>query len=679
MSLTEHEQPHLKFLLDRMDAAIDLMAEFPSHAAQEASASGDVPHDPEGLDRFLRSLIDTWPPGTFDVFVELSLVLSDCIFTATERLSLREREALQLFTRYKHLSGQEDADLAYDVLYAKTVTTLLGPRVFNWLLTPGQEGLCKLQPHEMSRANWYLLWQMRHQIGLEHELRRMGAFDPQQSKLVSAAAWTMAALAAHMHQSVFVSEGEGHLSAVTAGSLTVSLGRGTETIAALWPSSMQRVIKVLREAVVSETVDACDMMWVAAGMARVMAHSAGRSEPETDAYEYLLFLSHRGSDVKKELTQSILQLGVPPEVFLDCVSLPRGLVNRHFVFRSLARSGVVLVVDSPHFNESAWCRKEAWLAEALARHDQVKLIRVAGYERAIPYIELAAKIDEPTAPDDGTREVALAQEGFENDDEGRDTPWVCNRILRDIDYWARTPNLYSAKEKGLPVDFFEPMLNWLRAECERPTADTDALRTSLLAHVDPLFSDLAAVINRLESTPRQDGLYAASDLCAAAAQLTVAALSLRTRAYSKMETRRRIVALNRVIVRIIQQAQNTPDPGTEKLLNYFLLAAGATTLDLAGEDRFELPRLGLNQLVSGVAICRDGLLLLDVRKPGPGRDSILKLVLLMVTHDLGSVGVLQDGAAPVHHTVIDGASLEVLPCVTLYEGMESLFPEVISQ
>ncbi len=146
-----------------------------------------------------------------------------------------------------------------------------------------------------------------------------------------------------------------------------------------------------------------------------------------------------------------------------------------------------------------------------------------------------------------------------------------------------------------------------------------------------------------------------------------------------METRRRIVALNRIVIQVIGLVSDAPEAIAKRLLEYLMLAAGATALDLAGEDHYELPHLGLNQLVSGVAISRDGLLLLDARNPGPDRDFILKLVLLMVAYDIGSVGLLQDGAAPVHHMVIEGASIEVLPCVTLYEGMESLFPEVISR
>ena len=51
-----------------------------------------------------------------------------------------------------------------------------------------------------------------------------------------------------------------------------------------------------------------------------------------------------------------------------CLTLPRGVVNRSFVFGSLARSERILIVETENFHESVWCRKEAWAADALSRH-----------------------------------------------------------------------------------------------------------------------------------------------------------------------------------------------------------------------------------------------------------------------------------------------------------------------
>ncbi len=70
---------------------------------------------------------------------------------------------------------------------------------------------------------------------------------------------------------------------------------------------------------------------------------------------------------------------------------------------------------------------------------------------------------------------------------------------------------------------------------------------------------------------------------------------------------------------------------------------------------------------------RGGLLLLDTREPGPQRDLVLQLIVLIVSNGLGSVGIVQDAADEVHRGRIDDFSLTVLPCVTLYPGMDDPF------
>jgi len=80
--------------------------------------------------------------------------------------------------------------------------------------------------------------------------------------------------------------------------------------------------------------------------------------------------------------------------------------------------------------------------------------------------------------------------------------------------------------------------------------------------------------------------------------------------------------------------------------------------------------------VQQVAVLRDGVLLLDVRGKGPRRDLNLKLLLALVTHNIGSVGMIQTSTDMVHELAIDGRSLSILPCVTLHPGMESIFPEL---
>ena len=58
------------------------------------------------------------------------------------------------------------------------------------------------------------------------------------------------------------------------------------------------------------------------------------------------------------------------------------------------------------------------------------------------------------------------------------------------------------------------------------------------------------------------------------------------------------------------------------------------------------------------------------------RDLYLDLLLLLVDHNVGSVGLVQGAADTVHELQVHGRSLAVLPCVTLHPGMDGLFPEL---
>ena len=101
-----------------------------------------------------------------------------------------------------------------------------------------------------------------------------------------------------------------------------------------------------------------------------------QDQSEIDIGGYSLFLSHRGRDSKVVLAEAVGGEGRHFNVFLDCLSLPKGIINRNFVFNSLCRSDTVFIVESQHYLESAWCRKEAWLAEEMARLNLLKIERL---------------------------------------------------------------------------------------------------------------------------------------------------------------------------------------------------------------------------------------------------------------------------------------------------------------
>lgn len=649
-------QERVEYLLGQMARAEEILAAFPSIAQQDqALAQGQSQH-PDPLFRLMEPLWEIWPEGVSDTFIDTGLVMSDCVFSAlNEQVRVDEETLFGGDPTTTYSFGADDlVARTYPIPYVQTITALLGRDAPRCILMQSREGYGKIQPHEFSRGGWHRLLQMRQQLRIESELRQMMGHDPTAARVVVAAAWTLAAFGAHIHPAVFTLEGRMQLSAFSAGTITTSVGKGTETIAQFWPSSVRNVVRFLREALTCEELDACDLMWLAAGLARVGAHSAGWGEPETGGADSRLFLSHRGRDVKKDLTQAVLACPSPGAVFLDCLSMPRGLINRHFVFRNLARARSVVIVDSPNFRESVWCRKEAWTADTLARLGLAEVHRCASPEE-VPALLNQARNEATVSAHD------------------RESGWLTNRVLKDVDYYARGPNLHTARESGQPVAAAQPVLDWL----QRASPQT-VVRDEVVSQIRSLFDAVESSLTRwreefpTEARGRRGGL----DLWAAAVQLTIGALSLRTGTYFKMETRRYLAAANRLTAEVLAWFPMEV-PGTSAARrSWLLLVAGATALDLAASDRPEVHALGLADLLGDFAISREGLLLLDMRHETPDRDDRLRCLLRLVVHDLGSVGVLQDGQNPVHNRVIDGICLDFLPCVTLYPGMEPLFPEL---
>jgi hypothetical protein len=143
-----------------------------------------------------------------------------------------------------------------------------------------------------------------------------------------------------------------------------------------------------------------------------------------------------------------------------------------------------------------------------------------------------------------------------------------------------------------------------------------------------------------------------------------------------METRSYMDATNQIVEQLVALVCEDLDDKLDKLPKYLIIVGGAVALDLAVEDRSSVCTIGLTDLLGKFAVAQEGLILLDVRQQSTERDFLLRLVLLLVANDIGSVGIIQDGNTPVHNKQIDGMSLEILPCVTMYPGMEPLFAEL---
>jgi hypothetical protein len=99
----------------------------------------------------------------------------------------------------------------------------------------------------------------------------------------------------------------------------------------------------------------------------------------------------------------------------------------------------------------------------------------------------------------------------------------------------------------------------------------------------------------------------------------------------------------------------------------------SAVVDLAHFELDERMAPAVRIALRGTAAFYDNLLLLDVREPGPQREFRLRLIELLVSANLGSAGIVQDAADEVHNGRIGDFPLGILPCVTLYPGMNMPF------
>ncbi|MBU2629913.1 MAG: hypothetical protein KKE61_14955, partial [Proteobacteria bacterium] len=252
-----------------------------------------------------------------------------------------------------------------------------------------------------------------------------------------------------------------------------------------------------------------------------------------------------------------------------------------------------------------------------------------------------------------------------------------------IDYHGRKPNLYSAKENGLPVSYFAPMLDWLK-KVNEPGYDRTAIEETTIAQkISAMYQAFFMQFGSDRSDRNetlQAWLNAPFDLWCVANHLAVAAFSLKAQGYSKMAVRYRMDICNTMTACILKSLrQFSYEDLPEKCpLNSMLLMAAAVALELAGESIDRLPEAnGIKILMKDVAIVQKGLLLIDTRVMDPDDTFLLnKVVTQLIKNDIGSVGILQNADAPVHESVVDGFSLDVLPCVTLHPGMDYFFEQM---
>ncbi|NZD63634.1 toll/interleukin-1 receptor domain-containing protein [Rhizobium sp. WYCCWR 11290] len=525
--------------------------------------------------------------------------------------------------------------------YARMLTTLLGEDALIWLTAASERGSTNLQPHEFSRDGWHRLSEIETQVSIEHELTMMDPSLEIVSKCVVTASWTLVALASYMDPACFLGEHTTRILSQRDGQFTFGGGVGSRVLQSFEPGRMVPLLGILADGLSDPLLSAADLMWIAAGLARVR-HVKVRHQEATPltSDRFGVFLSHRGCDAKFELASTFEGLPAGHGVFLDCMTLPRGVINRSFVYKSLTNADSVVIVETEHFRESQWCLKEAWLSDAMAGRGLLRVERLS-----LPDAMALVRSHGP---------ATRRQSG-----DPRHVYGITARVLRDIGYWARRPNLHSLQEAGVSA---EP-LSSLRALLDiEPAPDDPAWREALTT----------AVLETLERVVAAAPDGEPVDLWATALQFALAAFGHESQARSKDEVRRGVDQLNLVLKRLLERGIHRDREFRSRAPAYLAFLAGAVAIQLSGFALDERLVPAVKAATCGAAVLHGQLLLLDAREPGAPRDLRLRLAAALIASNVGSVGIIQNAWDEVHKGEVDGIPLEVLPCVTMHPGMEGL-------
>lgn len=418
--MTEADLNNLQLAKEVLQEALAVMERFPPgfvpDTARPEALTGqnfdDVLANPEAVEA-LQSINARWPDGLLASFLTISALIPQFLRMwgwqsgdPASRIDLlqaaaREPEIMRLMQTYSETT-KVDAErgaphnavdpmqialhsetmrraAALATPFAHTISTLLGPDTPKWFLQATSRQEPNIQPHEFSRIGWPRLDRIQDQIAIEQELFRFGRDSEPSAKCIVACCWGLCALASFLEPCVFLPELEPRITSMRDEGLTATWGKGVNTLISFDPASMIAMTNVVIRALDNPEITACDLMWIANGLARrreIIVTGPSAQAVQSTQKTYSVFLSHRGMDAKAALVQLLQARHGDSGVFLDCVTLPRGLINRAFVFGSLARSRAVIVVDTPHFHQSPWCRKELWFAETMASLGLARLSRV---------------------------------------------------------------------------------------------------------------------------------------------------------------------------------------------------------------------------------------------------------------------------------------------------------------
>jgi hypothetical protein len=533
---------------------------------------------------------------------------------------------------------------ARNVPFGHTLSTMLGHNAVLWLTSQSEEGIGKIQPHEFARSGWHQLFEIETQIAIERELLRVPSEAAMSTKLLVALAWTALALASFMPPAIFLGENDSRLVSIRPGNYTVSSGVGSHTLILFDTDRMRAMLRILRDGLANPQLTPQDLMWIGAALLRIREVQVRHMSPSPVLEErFEVFLSQRGLDAKPVLLQSVQELPHRSNIFLDCTTMPRGIINRGFVYRAMAHSERIVIVETDNYQASPWCRKEAWFSEAMANEGLVRVER-----RSLGEAREAIQTAGNTAP--------------QRLDPGHQYS-MTHRIMMDIDYWARVPNLHSLRKEGGPAEIVQPLLDLLKID-KRPTDEKS---------VGPdWFHSLGTVVaETLGAAQERSPAAKPIDLWATAMQLAVGALGISSAARSKDEVRHGIDNLNRTVRTFVEDGMHEDPEFLATSGSYLAAIAAAATIHLAGFAPDPHSVLAMRAAIGNAAVLHDDVLLFDVRPGGERRSFRLRLAVLLLKCNIGAVGIIQEAADEVHNTVVNEFPLEVLPCVTIYPGMRA--------
>ncbi len=613
----------------------------------------------EKIDQLPENLIQAVNDSTVQIGAILKHLGADLQTSQYEVLSWLERTSDPDMLSLAATLGGENGHLQVPVMnifrnsvlvektpFAHTLTTLLGEFALLYFDSEDKEQPT-LNLFEFSRDGWGSLDELKHQIEIEDELSEAQKLFPIESKIVVSLSWTIAALVSFVDECIFVAEHTPYEDRRRGNRFVLSYGRDTRSIQPFECDSMQKVIKLIQAALANDEITACDLMWMASGIARRPEIHLEKKSFKRPEIQYDVFLSHRGSDSKAELISHLLNNDsneAPAGVFLDCLCMPRRVINRKFVFENLACSNCISIIDSDNYYSSEWCRKEKWFADQLVKlgHWRVESTDLNSF--------LKIKLPENQNSEPRVlrvRRVFVLEELIDNQSDPNRSPNL-NSLSSNSANFKLERELKTLGEKLDRGGFFrgghtfEKIFQWLGKPLLHEAADND---------FDATVERWCVVCQFLM-------------MFFAKRYVTVATESLVWRSVDKVES---------VIRHILEGGIAEVNLFIENTGSYLSLLSAVAVFELWYENPGELYgdfiEDEISPLIGTKAIIHNRCVLLDVREK-QYRDFNLRIAAVLISNGLAGFGILQNASDPVHNRVVDGRDISVLPCLTMHPGME---------